>query len=141
MDTNQGWHEEWFYIRNRSKREEAFPVFTGKLLEKQGNWSWGAGKNARTHVEAIEGVLRGLVARGLDGVCLFATIFFRQVCALSTARAKMWDYGSGELPEQLQFPGAHGAKLWGWLETMIQGEVHRAVAGPSPFWKKAPPTW
>ena len=31
MDTNLEWHEEWFYIRNPCKREEAFPAFNEKL--------------------------------------------------------------------------------------------------------------
>jgi hypothetical protein len=28
VDNNRGWHDEWFYIRNPSGREEVFPAFT-----------------------------------------------------------------------------------------------------------------
>ena len=35
MDNNRGWHDEWFYIRNPSDREQAFPVFTRNAPEKQ----------------------------------------------------------------------------------------------------------
>jgi len=35
VDSHRGWHEEWFYIRNPAKREEAFPTFTGKCPEKK----------------------------------------------------------------------------------------------------------
>ena len=31
-DSNQGWHGEWFYIRNPA--EASFPVFTGRRPEK-----------------------------------------------------------------------------------------------------------
>ena len=42
VDNNRGWHDEWFYIRNPSSREEAFPVFTRNALEKRESWTWGA---------------------------------------------------------------------------------------------------
>ena len=38
-DSNRGWHEEWFYIRN--PMEVSFPSFTGRRPERQDSWSWG----------------------------------------------------------------------------------------------------
>ena len=87
----------------------------------------------------IEKVLQGLVARGLDGARVFATIFLRRVRVLSVLRGKMWDYERGEPQEELQDPGSSG--LWWWLEAMIAGETHRSIGGPSPFWSGSPPTW
>ena len=56
----------------------------------------------------IEEVLKGLVARGLDGARVFATIFLRKVRVLSTLRGKMWDYEHDEPREELQDPPALG---------------------------------
>ena len=36
---NQGWHGEWFYIRNPA--EVPFPPFTERRLERRESWSWG----------------------------------------------------------------------------------------------------
>ena len=83
MDNNRGWHDEWFYIRNPSRREEAFPVFTKSSPEKQDSWIWGASRRKRNNVGAIEEVLQGLVARGLDSARVFATIFLHMECILS----------------------------------------------------------
>jgi len=89
----------------------------------------------------IEDVLKERVSQGLDGVRLFATIFFRRVRALALHRSKMWDHAHGESLEQLQYPGAHGDELWGWQDGMIQTGTRCSIAGPSPFWKDAPRVW
>jgi len=96
VDSNRGWHDEWFYIRNPSRREEAFPAFTRSAPEKQDSWIWGASRRKKNNVGAIEEVLQGLVARGLDGARVFATIFLRRVRDLSARRGKMWDYERDE---------------------------------------------
>ena len=83
MDNNRGWHDEWFYIRNPSSREQVFPVFIRNAPEKQDSWTWGAAQRRKNHVEMIDEVLKGLVARGLDGARVFATIFLRKVRVLS----------------------------------------------------------
>ena len=88
VDNNRGWHDEWFYIRNPSGREEAFPVFTRSAPEKRESWTWGAARRKKNLVEMIEEVLKGLVARGLDGACVFATIFLRKVHILSALRGE-----------------------------------------------------
>ena len=88
-------------------------------------------------MEAIEEVLKGLVARGLDGACVFATIFLRRVRVLSASRGKMWDYEHDEPREELQDHDSSG--LWWWLEGMIAGETRRSIGGPSPFWSGSPP--
>jgi len=38
-DSNQGWHGEWFYIRNPA--ETPFSMFTGERPERRESWSWG----------------------------------------------------------------------------------------------------
>jgi hypothetical protein len=38
-DSNWGWHEEWFYVRN--PMEVTFPVFTGMRPVKQNSWHRG----------------------------------------------------------------------------------------------------
>ena len=105
VDNNRGWHDEWFYIRNPSSREEAFPVFTRNAPEKRESWTWGASRRQKNHVEVIEEVLKGLVARGLDGARVFATIFLRKMRVLSALRGKIWDYEHDEPREELQDPG------------------------------------
>ena len=75
MDNNRGWHDEWFYIRNPSKREEAFPAFTRSAPEKQDIWIWGASRRRKNTVGMIKEVLQGLVSRGFDGARVFAIIF------------------------------------------------------------------
>ena len=51
-DSNQGWHGEWFYIRNPV--EAPFPAFTGGRPEKQDSWSWGCACKEKKKVEIIE---------------------------------------------------------------------------------------
>ena len=36
-DSNQGWHGEWFYIRNPA--ETLFPPFTGRRPKRWESWS------------------------------------------------------------------------------------------------------
>ena len=38
-DSNQGWHGEWFYIKNPI--EVPFLLFTRRSLERWESWSWG----------------------------------------------------------------------------------------------------
>jgi len=85
----------------------------------------------------IEEMLKGLVARGLDGARVFATTFLRKVRVLSVLRGKMWDYEHDEPREELWDPDSSG--LWRWLEGMIAGEGRRSIGGPSPFWSGSPP--
>ena len=138
VDNNRGWHDEWFYIRNPSSREEAFPVYTRNAPEKRESWTWGASRRQKNHVEVIEEVLKGLVARGLDGARVFATIFLRKVRVLSALREKMWDYKHDEPRDELQDPSSSG--LWRWLDGMIMWEGRRPIGGPSPFGRGRPPT-
>ena len=90
-------------------------------------------------MEMNEEVLKGLVARGLDGARVFATIFLRKVLVLCTLRRKMWDYEHDEPREELQDPDSSG--LCRWLDSMIAGEGHRPISGPSAFWSGSPLTW
>ena len=56
----------------------------------------------------VEEVLQGLVARGLDGAHVFATIFLHRVRVLSARRGKMWDYERDEPQEELREDGGDG---------------------------------
>jgi hypothetical protein len=38
-DSNQGWHEEWFYIRNPAGN--LFPLFMGVCPVRKESWTWG----------------------------------------------------------------------------------------------------
>ena len=38
-DSNWGWHQEWFYIRNPA--DTPFPPFIGRRPERRESWSWG----------------------------------------------------------------------------------------------------
>ena len=58
-------------------------MFTRSAPDKQNSWIWGASWRKKNNVGAIEEVLQGLVARGLDGARVFATIFLRRVRILS----------------------------------------------------------
>ena len=51
-DSNQGWHGEWFYIRNPV--DAPFLVFTGGRPERQDRWSWGPSHREKKKVEIIE---------------------------------------------------------------------------------------
>ena len=113
-------------------------MFTRNASEKQESLTWGASWRQKNRVEMIEEVLKGLVARGLDGARVFA-IFLRKVRVLSALRGKMWDYEHDEPREELQDPSSSG--LWRWLDSMIAGEGCRPIGGPSPFWLGSPPTW
>ena len=108
VDNNRGWHDEWFYIWNPSRREEAFPAFTRSAPEKQDSWIWGASWSKKNNVGVIEEVLQGLVAHGLDGARVFATIFLRRVRVLSARRGKLWDYEHDEPQEELREDGGDG---------------------------------
>ena len=80
-DSNQGWHGEWFYIRNPV--EAPFPAFTGGRLEKRDSWSWGYSRWEKKKVEIIEVELQKLVRRSLDWVRVFHTLFCHRVTSLA----------------------------------------------------------
>ena len=54
-DSNQGWHGEWFYIRN--PMEALFSAFTGGRPERRESWSWGPSRREKK-VEIIEAELQ-----------------------------------------------------------------------------------
>jgi len=54
-DSNQGWHGEWFYIRNLV--EAPFSAFTGGRPERRDSWSWGPSRREKKNVEIIEAEL------------------------------------------------------------------------------------
>ena len=96
-DSNQGWHGEWFYIRNPT--EAPFPAFTGKRPEKQDSWSWGCARKEKKKVEIIEEVLRKLVRRGLDRVRVFHTLYRCWVAPLAERSRPMCRYGGPSDPD------------------------------------------
>ena len=51
-DSNRGWHEEWFYIRNPV--EAPFPAFTGGRPKRRDSWSWGPSHREKKKVEIIK---------------------------------------------------------------------------------------
>ena len=51
-DSNQGWHGEWFYIRNPV--EVPFLPFIGRRSERQESWSSGPASRQKKKVEIIE---------------------------------------------------------------------------------------
>ena len=51
-DSNRGWHEEWFYIKNPV--EAPFLAFTGGRPERRDSWSWGPSRREKKKVEIIE---------------------------------------------------------------------------------------
>ena len=53
LNSNRGWHGEWFYIRNPMKA--SFSPFTGRRLERRGPSSW------RNKLEVIKEELQKLV--------------------------------------------------------------------------------
>ena len=79
-DSNQGWHGEWFYIRNLA--EASFPPFTGRRPKRQESWSWGPASRQKKKVEIIEVELQKLMRHGLDGVRVFHTLFRCRVAPL-----------------------------------------------------------
>ena len=87
-DSNQGWHGEWFYIRNPA--EAPFPAFTGGRPEKQDSWSWGCARKEKKKVEVIEEELRKIVWHSLDGVWVFHTLYRRRVLPLAERTRPMW---------------------------------------------------
>jgi hypothetical protein len=113
VDNNRGWHDEWFYIRNPSKREEAFPAFTRSAPEEQDIWIWGASRRRKNTVGMIKEVLQGLVSRGFDGARVFAIIFRCRVRVLLARRGKMWDYERDEPQEELRDPASSGCDTLG----------------------------
>ena len=52
-DSNQGWHGEWFYIRDPV--EAPFLSFTERSLERRESWSWGpVGRQNKLEVIEVE---------------------------------------------------------------------------------------
>ena len=82
-DSNQGWHGEWFYIRNLV--EASFPLFTRRKPKRQESWSWGL-SNRQNKLDVIEVELQKLVQHGLDGVRVFHTFFCHRVTPLVERR-------------------------------------------------------
>jgi len=50
-DSNRGWHEEWFYIKNPV--EASFSSFTGRRPKRRDSWSWGPSSREKK-LEIIE---------------------------------------------------------------------------------------
>ena len=96
-DSNQGWHGEWFYIRNPA--EASFPPFTGWRSKRQDNWLWGTASQ-QNKLEVIEAKLQKLVQHGLDGLRLFHTFFHHRVAPLAERSRPMWMYSDPIDPDR-----------------------------------------
>ena len=98
-DSNQGWHGEWFYIRNSVGAP--FLAFTGGRLVKQKSWSWGCAHTKKHKVEAIEEELRKLERGSLNGVWVFHTLYCRWVVPVAERTHPMWKYDGRSNPDRV----------------------------------------
>jgi hypothetical protein len=90
-DSNRGWHEEWFYIRNVAGHP--FPSFTGACPVRKDSWTWGRPTAEKERAEVLEKVLwKCIMEDGLDGVWLFGTMFSHRVIPLAIRTTKIWEY-------------------------------------------------
>jgi hypothetical protein len=90
-DSNRGWHEEWFYIKNPAGNP--LPSFTGAFPVRKESWTWGTLTPEKEHVGVLKTALwKHVVEEGLDGVRLFGTVFARWVVPLAVRSTKMWEY-------------------------------------------------
>ncbi|RLM64323.1 orf3 [Panicum miliaceum] len=81
-NSNRGWHEEWFYIRNPVGNP--FPSFTGARPMRKDSWTWGRPAAEKERVEILEKTLWKRVAEdGLNG------------------STKMWEYTGLTDPDQV----------------------------------------
>ena len=97
-DSNQGWHGEWFYIRNPAMAP--FPVFTGRRPEKKESWSWGCAKKEKHKVGVNEAELWNLVKSSLNRVRVFHTLYRHWVMPLAERVRPMWMYDGLSDPDR-----------------------------------------
>jgi hypothetical protein len=116
-ESNQGWHGEWFYIRNLV--EASFLSFTGRRPEGQDSWSWGPSSREKKKAEIIEAELQKLVKRGLDGVRVFHTIFHHRVTPLAEWMRPMWMYNSPTDPDCASPEELPKDKVWSQLDRVL----------------------
>ena len=95
-NSNQGWHGEWFYIRNPT--EAPFPPFIKRRPERQESWSWGP-SSRQNKLEVIEVELQKLVHHSLNGLRVFHTFFHRRVASLAERMRPMWAYSGPMDPD------------------------------------------
>ncbi|RLN07530.1 hypothetical protein C2845_PM11G03410 [Panicum miliaceum] len=137
-NTNKGWHDDWFYIRNPA--EAPFPKFHGERPVKDASWSLGTATPEKTPVEAMKEIIRErMVKAGLNVTALFYTMRERCVMPLVEQRSSMWLYSglsdldrafTEELPED---------EVWSWLLMVLKGVEKDEIRGLTAFDYKNPP--
>ena len=125
-DSNQGWHGEWFYIRNPA--EALFPTFTGGRPEKQDSWSWGCARREKK-VEIIEEELRKLMRCGLDGVRVFHTLYHHRVAPLVERSWPMWRYDGPSNPDHASPEELPDDEVSSRLDRVLQLKPKEKVEG------------
>ena len=111
-DSNQGWHGEWFYIRNPV--EASFLTFIEGRPVKRESWTWGPSRQQKK-LAIIELELQKLVRNGLDGLWAFHTFFHRRVAPLGERTWPMWEYSGPMDPNHASLEELSKDKVWSYL--------------------------
>ncbi|RLM48871.1 hypothetical protein C2845_PMPSC055782 [Panicum miliaceum] len=110
-DSNKGWHDDWFYIRNPT--EAPSPKFHGERPVKDASWSWGTSTPEKALVKAMKEIIQShVVKEGLNGVRLFHTMRERRVMPLVERMRPMWLYSGPSDPDRVYAKELPDDKVW-----------------------------
>ncbi|RLM52734.1 hypothetical protein C2845_PMPSC055481 [Panicum miliaceum] len=137
-DSNRGWLEEWFYIRNLV--EATFLAFAGARPVKQNSWTWRPLTSEKGRLAFLERALRKRVTEeGLDGVRLFSSIRAHCVIPLAVRMTRMWEYTGPADPDRVSPEETLDDEVWSWVELVLKVGNQQTIDGPDAFDKGHPP--
>ena len=91
-DTNKGWHERWFYLKNTALAP--LPEFTGRLIEEAPEcWGWGPAAPDKKKLADLLGMIDKLKRGGVAGVGVIGAYHVRRLAPLQDRRLPMWEMG------------------------------------------------
>ncbi|RLM73906.1 hypothetical protein C2845_PM15G04270 [Panicum miliaceum] len=130
-DTNNGWHGDWFYIRNPP--EAPFPEFHGERPVRDLSWTWGTPTLEKTLAGEIKEIIRECVVKAwLNGVTLFYTMRERQVMPLAERRMPMWLYFGPSDPDRAVVDELPEDEVWSLLLMVLKGAEKDEIEGTRP---------
>ena len=92
-DSNKGWHEQWFYLRNTAATP--LPEFTGNLITAAPEkWHFGVPGDEKRGIVALLEAIEALDQAGVTGVGVIGSYHLRRLAPLQARRRMMSEMGS-----------------------------------------------
>lgn len=96
--SNKGWHQQWFYVKNRV--DAPLPEYTGRIIEDAlAVWAYGPIEKEKTWIQGLLEAIALLKSRGLTGAGVVGVYHARRVAPMMLRARSLDEMVPGACPE------------------------------------------